>query len=185
VILAKILKKGGNLIILDEPTNDLDLATLRLLEEALVAFQGTVVAVSHDRFFLNRICTHILAFEGEGRVVYSVGSYDYYLEKRKARQVVEEETLAEPKQGSSRSTQDKPRKLKWKEKIELETIEADIQKAEAEVVRIQTLFEDPNFYKKHGDKWEEMDAQLIAAKEKVKLLYQRWEELEQIKAECV
>ncbi len=84
VLLAKILKRGGNVLMLDEPTNDLDLGTLRLLEEALVAFGGCVIVVSHDRYFLNRVCTSILAFEGEGRVVYRVGNYDYYLEKRGA-----------------------------------------------------------------------------------------------------
>ena len=82
VLLAKILKRGGNVLMLDEPTNDLDLGTLRLLEEALVAFGGCVIVVSHDRYFLNRVCTSILAFEGEGRVGYNVGNYDYYLEKR-------------------------------------------------------------------------------------------------------
>src|SRR6476660_5897235 len=84
VLLAKSLKRGGNVLILDEPTNDRDLGTLRLLEEALVAFSGSVIVVSHDRYFLNRVCTSILAFEGEGRVAYSVGNYDYYLEKRGA-----------------------------------------------------------------------------------------------------
>ena len=84
VLLAKILKRGGNVLMLDEPTNDLDLGTLRLLEEALVAFGGCVIVVSHDRYFLNRVCTSILAFEGEGRVAYDVGNYDYYLEKRAA-----------------------------------------------------------------------------------------------------
>src|SRR4029077_9211750 len=82
VLLAKILKRGGNVLMLDEPTNDLDLGTLRLLEEALVAFGGCVIVVSHDRYFLNRVCTSILAFEGGGRVAYSVGNYDYYLEKK-------------------------------------------------------------------------------------------------------
>src|SRR5450755_706003 len=82
VLLAKILKRGGNVLMLDEPTNDLDLGTLRLLEEALVAFGGCVIVVSHDRYFLNRVCTSILAFEGDGRVAYRVGNYDYYLEKR-------------------------------------------------------------------------------------------------------
>ena len=84
VILAKILKRGGNVIVLDEPTNDLDLATLRVLEEALVAFGGVVVAVSHDRYFLNRVCTSILAFEGGGELYSDVGNYDDYLAKRAA-----------------------------------------------------------------------------------------------------
>ena len=84
VIIAKILKRGGNVIVLDEPTNDLDLATLRVLEEALVGFGGVVVAVSHDRYFLNRVCTSILAFEGGGQLYYDVGNYDDYIAKRAA-----------------------------------------------------------------------------------------------------
>jgi ABC transport system ATP-binding/permease protein len=83
LLLARILKNGGNFLILDEPTNDLDLPTLRVLEEALIAFPGvTCCVVSHDRYFLNRVCTDILAFEGDGKIHHSVGDYDYYLEKK-------------------------------------------------------------------------------------------------------
>ena len=82
LLLARILKSGGNFLILDEPTNDLDLPTLRVLEEALIAFPGAVLVVSHDRYFLNRVCTDILAFEGDGKIHHSVGDYDYYLEKK-------------------------------------------------------------------------------------------------------
>src|SRR5215469_3712475 len=82
LLLARILKNGGNFLILDEPTNDLDLPTLRVLEEALSAFPGVVCVVSHDRYFLNRVCTDILAFEGDGKIHHSVGDYDYYLEKK-------------------------------------------------------------------------------------------------------
>jgi len=120
VLLAKILKRGGNVLMLDEPTNDLDLGTLRLLEEALVAFGGCVIVVSHDRYFLNRVCTSILAFEGECRVAYSVGNYDYYLEKRGASGSVRDSypTPAETAAEQTKS-KDKPRKLKWKEEREL------------------------------------------------------------------
>ena len=83
--LAKILKSGGNFLILDEPTNDLDLPTLRILEEALIGFDGCIIVVSHDRYFLNRVCTGILAIEEEGETYFSEGDYDYYLEKRKLR----------------------------------------------------------------------------------------------------
>src|SRR5664279_4163191 len=82
LLLARILKNGGNFLILDEPTNDLDLPTLRVLEEALVEFPGCVLVVSHDRYFLNRVCTDILAFEGDGRIAHSAGDYDYYWEKK-------------------------------------------------------------------------------------------------------
>ena len=85
VHLAKLLKRGGNLLLLDEPTNDLDVDTLRALEEALLTFAGCVVVISHDRWFLDRIATHILAFEDEGQVVWSDGSYADYEADRKKR----------------------------------------------------------------------------------------------------
>ncbi|MCA8908733.1 MAG: energy-dependent translational throttle protein EttA, partial [Rhodospirillaceae bacterium] len=78
VHLAKILKSGANVILLDEPTNDLDVETLRALEEALLAFPGCAVVISHDRYFLDRIATHILAFEGDSQVVWFEGNYEDY-----------------------------------------------------------------------------------------------------------
>jgi ATPase subunit of ABC transporter with duplicated ATPase domains len=85
VHLAKLLKEGGNLLLLDEPTNDLDVETLRALEDALLAFPGCAVVISHDRWFLDRIATHILAFEGESKVVWFEGNYQQYEEDRKRR----------------------------------------------------------------------------------------------------
>ncbi len=82
VHLAKLLKSGGNLLLLDEPTNDLDVDTLRALEEALLAFAGCAVVISHDRFFLDRICTHILAFEGEAHVEWFEGNFEDYEEDK-------------------------------------------------------------------------------------------------------
>src|SRR5438093_13513370 len=119
---------------LDEPTNDLDLGTLRLLEEALVAFGGCVIVVSHDRYFLNRVCTSILAFEGEGRVVYHVGNYDYYVEKRGAPGAARESYPTPDGAGAAqRKSQDKPRKLTWKEEREWASMEANILSAENDV----------------------------------------------------
>ena len=85
VHLAKVLKSGGNVLLLDEPTNDLDIETLRALEEALVAFPGCAVVISHDRWFLDRIATHILAFEGDSQVVWFEGNYQEYVEDYKRR----------------------------------------------------------------------------------------------------
>ncbi len=85
VHMAKLLKRGANVVLLDEPTNDLDVETLRALEEGLLAFPGTVIVVSHDRWFLDRICTHILAFEGDSEVVFHAGNYTDYEEDRKKR----------------------------------------------------------------------------------------------------
>ena len=146
LLLARILKHGGNFLIMDEPTNDLDLPTLRLLEEALLAFSGCVLVVSHDRYFLNRVCTGIIAFEGNGQVVYNEGDYEYYREK-----LAERTTRRAKRPGSTQATKTKarqaldakPRKLTWKEKNELEGIETVILNAEGEVSRIEGLFANP------------------------------------------
>jgi ATP-binding cassette subfamily F protein uup len=187
VLLAKILKRGGNVLMLDEPTNDLDLGTLRLLEEALVAFKGCVVVVSHDRYFLNRVCTSILAFEGDSTVRYNAGDYDYYLEKRAERMAT---ATTSPKAGSSASGSErplssgrKPRKLKWSERQELTTIEARILAAEEEVALTESQLADPEFYSKYGQNTQTLQTQLRTVRENVSQLYSRWEELERIRSE--
>ncbi len=174
VLLAKILKRGGNVLILDEPTNDLDLGTLRLLEEALVAFQGNVIVVSHDRYFLNRVCTAILAFEGDGVIRYAVGNYDYYLEKR-----LTKETTAAPAEiapNETRRPAGKSRKLKWKEERELEAMEAAITAAEAEVVRLERTCNSPVPRANAAD-YAGLGVKLRAAQDDVAQLYARWAEL--------
>ena len=190
LLLARILKSGGNFLILDEPTNDLDLPTLRVLEEALIAFPGVVCVVSHDRYFLNRVCTDILAFEGDGKIHHSVGDYDYYLEKKQraaaaaARQSAailatnKSAALARRKLPRRRS---RPRNLSFKEARELEGMEAQIHAVEAEVARIEGLFADPEFFRKHAAQVNQLKDQLEAAKENITKLYARWEELEAIK----
>jgi ATPase subunit of ABC transporter with duplicated ATPase domains len=179
VLLAKILKRGGNVLMLDEPTNDLDLGTLRLLEEALVAFGGCVIVVSHDRYFLNRVCTSILAFEGEGQVAYSVGNYDYYLEKRVASGPIPDSHLAPAAVPAERKkTKEKPRKLKWKEEREWESMEKNILAAESEVSDLEATFAAPDFYAKPRAEIFDLEIQLKAARDKVAHLYARWHELE-------
>lgn len=180
LLLATILKRGGNFIILDEPTNDLDLATLRVLEEALVSFPGIVMAVSHDRYFLNRVCTGILAFEGNGRVDFSEGNYDYYLEK-KARLAAPPSKSATTKAAvPANKPKDKTRKLSWKEAKELEGMEERILKLEQEVERIEEIFSSPSFHQEHGEKASELNAAMETAKAETERLYARWEELEAI-----
>ncbi|MHB8904972.1 MAG: ATP-binding cassette domain-containing protein, partial [Melioribacteraceae bacterium] len=178
--LARILKNGGNFLLLDEPTNDLDLPTLRVLEEALIAFDGCVVVVSHDRYFLNRVCNGILAFEGNGEIYFSEGNYDYYIEKRKIRSKNEVETGTKEKKEAVR-IKPKAKKLTWKEAKELETIEDEILKAEAEVERIEKIFSSPDFYQKYATQTNELSEQLEKAKANVKQLFVRWEELENLK----
>jgi ATP-binding cassette subfamily F protein uup len=184
LLLARVLKRGGNFLVLDEPTNDLDLQTMRVLEEALTLFPGCVLVVSHDRYFLNRVCTGILAFEGEGQVTFSEGNYDYYLEKRRraasgsgggAREFKVTGSPAGSKAG-------KPRKLSFKEQRELEGIEAVIQVAEAEVTEREAQFVDPEFVRKNGARMQALLAELETSKAKVAALYARWEELEAVRA---
>ena len=184
LLLARVLKRGGNFLVLDEPTNDLDLQTMRVLEEALTLFPGCVLVVSHDRYFLNRVCTGILAFEGEGQVTFSEGNYDYYLEKRRraasgsgggAREFKVTGSPAGSKAG-------KPRKLSFKEQRELEGIEAVIQVAEAEVTEREAQFVDPEFVRKNGARMQALLAELETSKVKVAVLYARWEELEAVRA---
>lgn len=182
VLLAKILKRGGNLLVLDEPTNDLDLGTLRLLEEALVGFKGSVIVVSHDRYFLNRVCTTTLAFEGDGVVRHWVGNYDYFLQKR-AEQATFATAFEKPKAAPVKpAAAEKPRKLKWKEERELEAMEETILVAEEEAARFDEIFAAPDFYTKHGSDYAAFEAQRKAAHDEVARLYARWEELAQIKA---
>ncbi|HVF71912.1 MAG TPA: ATP-binding cassette domain-containing protein [Chthoniobacterales bacterium] len=185
VLLAKILKRGGNVLILDEPTNDLDLGTLRLLEEALVSFGGAVIVVSHDRYFLNRVCTSILAFEGDGVVRRHVGNYDYYLEKRAAAPSSEPASV---KRGAMPvavpGPKPKPRKLKYKEERELAGMESAILAAESEVARIEALFADPGFYTKHAADLASLEIELTRARHEVARLYSRWAELGELAAEA-
>jgi ATP-binding cassette subfamily F protein uup len=186
ILLAKILKRGGNVLILDEPTNDLDLATLRLLEEALLYFAGSVIVVSHDRYFLNRVCTDTLAFEGEGVVTVNAGNYEYYREKKATRPIPGQlGVVSKSAEPSAPRRTERARKLSYKETRELETIEADILAAEEEVARLEAAFVAPDFYEKHGHEWEALETKLKQGKERVTRLYARWEELEAIKAASV
>jgi ATP-binding cassette subfamily F protein uup len=190
LLLAQVLKNGGNFLILDEPTNDLDLPTLRVLEEALIAFTGMVLVVSHDRYFLNRVCTDVLAFEGDGKIHHSVGDYDYYLEKKKkAQQAAARQSAAilatnksEARAIEAAKPKTKSRKLSFKEQRELEGMEAQIHTLEAEVARIEGLFADPEFFRKHAAQVNQLTHELDAAKASVPKLYARWEELEAIKS---
>ncbi len=178
--LAKILCNGGNFLMLDEPTNDLDLPTLRILEEALISFEGCVIIVSHDRYFLNRICDGILALEGNGEVYYSEGNYDFYIEKRKLRIKEELSPVVKEKKEDLRLKQ-KSKKLSYKDALELESIEEKIMQAESEVEKIENIFSSPDFYEKYASQTNELNLQLEEAKKKVKNLYDRWDELEGIK----
>ena len=184
LMLAKVLKRGGNIIVLDEPTNDLDLPSLRMLEEALADFDGSVLVVSHDRYFLDRICDQIVAFEEDG-VFVQQGNYSYYLEKKKERDLRNKVGWnAAPAKGAKAAPAVKARKLSQKEQKELDGIEAVILKAESEVSAIEKTLDDPEFYITRSQEATGLVEQLEKEKASVAALYARWEELETLRAQA-
>ncbi len=143
--------------------------------------------VSHDRYFLNRVCTDILAFEGDGKIHHSVGDYDYYLEKkqraeaaasRQSAAMLATNKSAARSRTAAASKPAKPRKLSFKEARELEGMEAQIHAVDAEIARIEGLFATPDFHRTHATQTNQLNADLAAAKENLAKLYARWEELE-------
>jgi ATP-binding cassette subfamily F protein uup len=181
LMLAKVLRRGGNALVLDEPTNDLDLPSLRMLEEALADFDGTVLVVSHDRYFLDRICDQIIAFEERGLFVQR-GNYSYYLEKKRQRDAVPEASPAKrPPPNLKPEAVPKPlrpRKLTFKERRELESMEASISSAESRVQELETTLNDPQFHASRSRDAHGLIADLETARTEVTRLYERWHELD-------
>jgi ATP-binding cassette subfamily F protein uup len=181
VLLAKILKRGGNVLLLDEPTNDLDLSTLRLLEEALIQFKGTIVLVSHDRYFMNRVCTHTLALNGDGSIQFDVGNYEEFILRRAKMQ-------SSAKLQGKPPTQELPAiqirsaraaKLTWKEERELEGIDQTILQAESKLAELEAILSDPVFYKERASEAQSVQVECENQRGKIASLYERWEALEQ------
>ena len=152
LILAKMMLENANMLILDEPTNDLDIPTLQLLDDALVGYNGCVLMVTHDRFFLDKVATGILGFEGEGRVRYTEGNYETYRERLKnekergaARPVPP--APSEVKRPSQKGPAPVERKtMTHKEKRELEEVEQTIEKLEGRKKELETFLADPAKY---------------------------------------
>ncbi len=179
VDLARKLLRGGNFLILDEPTNDLDLYTLRVLEETIECFPGCALIVSHDRYLLNRLCTHMLAFEEDGAVVQIVGNYNDYLlycERRRLDDKAVREQRPHPRESSQAST--KRGGLNYQEKREIAIIEERILAAEAQVVEEEGRLQAPGFYEQDHDAVSEALAAYEVAKRTVEELYDRWQYLE-------
>ena len=181
VLLAKLFAKPANVIVLDEPTNDLDAETLELLEERLVEFAGTVLLVSHDRTFLNNVVTSTIVFE-EGGVREYVGGYDDWLRQRQAgaspHAPARTAALARQPEASARSRAGK-RRLTFKERQELDALPATIEKCEAEIAALHREMAEPQFYQQPGTQIAAEQARLKQLEEQLAAAYQRWEELEQ------
>ena len=181
IVLAKILKNGGNFLILDEPTNDLDLSTLRMLEEALIASDSTILLVSHDRYFLNRICDGIIGLDGSGKVFYTPGDYDYYLSKRPQAAVEERPAVKQVHLAAAPApapaAAEKPRKLSFKEQTEFKKLEEAIPLMEERIAEIESIFQDPDFYNKYGSRSNELNSELENLKSQLDISTLRWLEL--------
>ena len=188
VLLAKILRRGGNFLILDEPTNDLDLQTMRVLEEAILAFNGCVLVVSHDRYFLDRVCDRLIAFEGHGRIHECAGNYSYYQEKRAQQAAAELAMVNAPLKKEKAPTSAavvKPRKMSQKEQRELAEVEASIASLETEIAAMEGELSNPETFVKLGAATNNFIAKLDAKKHELEGRFARWTELEEIKAACV
>ena len=144
--LCTVLMKNPNFLVLDEPTNDLDIATLQILEEYLQDFKGCVIVVSHDRYFMDKVVDHLLVFNGEGKIDDFPGNYSEYREWKSLREHEEQEEREAAKKQQTTNTNaktntwggEKKRKLSFKEKQELKQLETDIERLEAEKKEIET-----------------------------------------------
>ena len=170
LLLAKLFTKPSNVLVLDEPTNDLDIETLELLEALLVDYSGTVLLVSHDRVFLNNIVTSTIVFEGAGKIGEYVGGYDDWLRQRKV--FVEEKKIEKNEQKEPKKTSDN------NEKRELKNILKKIEKLEAEQTKLHEKMAAPEFYQQEKNEINKVQMELGALEKELKVLYQRWEELE-------
>lgn len=178
LLLAKILARPSNLLILDEPTNDLDIETLELLEDMLENYGGTMLLVSHDRDFINNVVTSSIVFEGEGQVKEYIGGYDDWLRQRKSQQKTSSNDKAHKDQSSKVKPRQKSAKLSYKDQRELDKLPADIADVEKKVEAVQADMASPEFYQQDKDTIAEVSAELESLEQKLERYFERWEELE-------
>ncbi|HUT73073.1 MAG TPA: ATP-binding cassette domain-containing protein [Desulfatiglandales bacterium] len=178
--LARLFARPANVLVLDEPTNDLDVETMELVEDLLVGYQGTVLLVSHDRAFLNNVVTSILAFEGNGQIREYVGGYDDWLSKRPTPPPPDARS-GPAKTVKSRPPRQQVRKITFKENLELEALPERIENLEAEQTRLYALMADPAFYREEGSAIARTKARLDALARELEEIYRRWETLEALR----
>ena len=185
LLLARIFKRPSNLMVLDEPTNDLDAETLELLEDLVSGYSGTLLLVSHDRSFLNNVVTSTLAVEGDGSVKEYDGGYDDYARQKAQAEAAEQQVAAQKTQQTSStkpavSASAKPalQKLTWKEERELEALPEKIEQLELEQSELHAAMADPSFFKQDGGSIAETTVRLEAIATELETALARWEELE-------
>ena len=177
LLLARLFSKPANLLVMDEPTNDLDVETLELLEELLLEYEGTLLLVSHDRAFVNNVVTSTLVFEGEGTINEYVGGYDDWVRQRKE----EAPKIATSANKPPPTSVQKPaqKKLSYKERLELEALPKKIEQMEAEQEQLHQKLADPSFYQSDADAVTTTTEQLKNLEQQLSECYARWEQLEE------
>jgi len=186
VLLARLMTRPANIIVMDEPTNDLDSETLDLLEEQLVEFSGTILLVSHDRTFLNNVVTSTIVFE-DGEVNEYVGGYDDWVAaaaRRKAAESAEKPstTASAPRAAAAppKPAAQKPKRMSYKDQHELEHLPAKIQQLEDDIAKLHEEMAKPEFYRGSGEQISQTQARLAQLEEQLHASYSRWEELEEL-----
>ncbi|UFS69086.1 ABC-F family ATP-binding cassette domain-containing protein [Geomonas sp. RF6] len=182
LILARLMLQDSNLLILDEPTNDLDIPTLQLLDASLASFPGCVLMVTHDRFFLDKVATGVLAFEGEGVVTFHEGNYSNYRERREALRIAASESRNEKKDVPAKKVEKPKKGLTFAERNELERVEERIGVLEQELGEVEAMLADPASYATVEGGIGAISARYSAVEAELAASYARWEELELKKA---
>ncbi|MFC3615020.1 ABC-F family ATP-binding cassette domain-containing protein [Lutimaribacter marinistellae] len=182
LLLAKLMAKPSNLLVLDEPTNDLDIETLDLLQELLDEYDGTVLLVSHDRDFLDRVATTTVAMEGDGKAVVYAGGWSDYQAQRQPSVKEKEEKPKSSKEKVRQESAPKPG-LSFTEKHRLEKLPAEIARLEAEIGKLQELMADPELFTREPVKFQKATEALVERQEKLAAAEEEWLELEE-KAEA-
>jgi ATP-binding cassette subfamily F protein uup len=175
LLLARLFARPANLLVLDEPTNDLDVETLELLEALIADYAGTVVLVSHDRAFLDNVVTQVIAFEGEGRVKEYVGGYDDWLRQRTS--AVAEAQSARDKTERPQRAREAKSGLGFKESKELEALPGRIEQLETEQRTLTALLADPDVYR-DAERARATRTRFDAVEKELATAYERWEALE-------
>jgi ATP-binding cassette subfamily F protein uup len=187
LLLARLFSRPSNVLVLDEPTNDLDMETLDLLEDRMLEYSGTILLVSHDREFLNGVVTSTLVFEENGRITEYAGGYDDWLGQRpqasERKMPVHEGGREKAPTGKLRTQKQRPRKLTFKEARELEELPRRIEELDAEQKILYARMADPEFYREAGEEVGSAKERLDELEQALEETYARWQELESIRAE--
>jgi len=180
LLLAILFSRPSNLLVMDEPTNDLDIETLELLEELMIEYKGTILLVSHDRVFLDNVVTSTMVFEGNGLVLEYPGGYEDWLNQQA---LVSTEINTDKKEKNKKIKTEKPRKLSFKEQKDLDETPRLIEKLETEQDELYVTMTDTEYYKKSAGEIKKINERSEKIKEELSTAFERWDYLDQLKKE--